>query len=202
MGAIFWKKGTGEEYVSKKTTENPYLFQGIGNINIKNMVTSFDSVFKPIAQEIKDSLLAFQKTKTEKFTTALPTQFLVGAGYTLAEIHTFGVLLKGQIINDRFFNFEAGLSYTFMIKNFAVSLNNTFTRGSAFNFGAAFAVNMGPIQLHLGVDRLNSFNVAAMRGVNFNFGINILLGKKEILRSKIQAQSEEEAADQNMKFQR
>ncbi len=200
MGAIFWKKGTGEEYVSNRKT--PYLFQGVGNINIKNMVTSFDSILSPIIQEIKDSILGFQKTETEKFATALPTQFLVGAGYTIAEMHTFGVLLKGQIINNRFFNFEAGVSYTFMIKNFGISVNNTFTRNSALNFGAAFAVNMGPIQLHLGVDRLNSFNVAGMRGVNFNFGLNVLLGKKEILRSKIQAQSEEEAAEQNMKFQR
>jgi hypothetical protein len=60
---------------------------------------------------------------------------------------------------------------------------------------------MGPIQIHLGIDRITSFNVAAMRGVNFNFGINILIGKKEILPRKIAAEAEEAAAEQNMNFQ-
>jgi hypothetical protein len=151
-------------------------------------------------QELIDTL-DFKKTDTKKYSTILPTQFFVGASYTLAEMNTFGVLLKGQIIGNKFLNFEASVSYTFMIKNFGISVNNTFTRNSAFNFGGAFVANLGPIQFHLGLDRITSFNVAAMRGVNFNFGINILIGKKEILPRKIAAKEEEKAAEQNMLFQ-
>ncbi|MDR1973648.1 MAG: DUF5723 family protein [Bacteroidales bacterium] len=198
MGAIFWNKGT--EYVSDKTTSAPFIFQGMGNLNLSKGF-EFDSILSPMIQEIIDTL-GFQKTDRKKYTTALPTQFLVGASYTVAEMNTFGLLLKGQILGNKFFNVEVGVSYTFMIKNFGISINNTFTRNSAFNFGGAIVANAGPIQFHLGIDRITSFNVAAMRGVNFNFGINILIGKKEILRHKIQAVEDEEAAEQNMQLQK
>ncbi|MDR0618642.1 MAG: DUF5723 family protein [Bacteroidales bacterium] len=197
MGAIWWRDG--QQYVSDKTTKAPYLFQGVGNIDFKNTV-DLGSILNPMLEELIDTL-GFKNAGPKKYATALPAQFLAGISYTLAEMNTFGLLLKGQIIGNKFFNFEAGVSYTFMVKNFGISLNNIFTRNSAFNFGGALVANLGPIQIHLGLDRITSFNVAAMRGVNFNFGINILIGKKEILRHKIEEVADEEAAEQNMKLQ-
>lgn len=183
VGAIFWRGKTVELAANDPNTEIAY--QGIVLNNI------FDIENTDLLGLVEESLLnvldtlGFVPTQTKGYTTSLPTTFTAGFTYTLAEKHQFGVLFKGKIMNKYFLG-EMGVAYTFTpCKNFAISVNNVFTPTSALNFGFAMVGNIGPVQLYLGVDRLNSFNVAAMRTVNVNFGINFVFGKHEILPSKI-----------------
>ena len=81
-----------------------------------------------------------------------------------------------------------------------MSVSNTFGSSGPLNLGFAIAGNLGPLQLHLGVDRINSFNVAKMRTAAVTFGINFVIGKYEIHPSKIAYIRSERAAAQNMEF--
>lgn len=176
LGFIVWNdKNTGP--FESHRVDNDFQFKGLDYSFIESG-ESLNQFLRETGQAIWDTL-GFTKVDTvvDPYTRCLPASFNLSLSYTLRDIHTFGLLFKGQFYHS-FFSPEVSVSYTCRPgKNFAVCVSNTFCRGNFLNFGAAFVVNMGPLQLHLGVDRINSFNVAKMRTLNVNFGLNLVFGK-------------------------
>lgn len=199
LGAIFWKDDNARVYRSRNDSVN-YPFQGLDELNMFGEDIRFDSLIKRSLTNIADTLNFECDTNYKGYTTMLPTTLTLGFDYTLLEQHRFGIVFKGRLLNN-YFSADVGIAYTYTpCKNFAVSVSNTFGSSGPINLGFAIAGNLGPVQLHLGVDRINSFNVAKMRTASVTFGINFVIGKYEIHPSKIAYIRSERAASQNMEY--
>lgn len=177
LGFIVWNDPEAGMWQSQLETDH-YDFQGM---DFSEIGEGF-RIEKYIEETFSNMLdtLGFAKlpdTVSSRYARALPASFNLSLSYTLRDVHCFGAVFRGLVYN-RYFSPELIVSYTCKpSRNFAFCVSNTFTSGNMLNFGAAFVVNAGPLQLHLGVDRLNSFNVARMRTVNVNFGLNLVFGK-------------------------
>ncbi|MEG1762835.1 MAG: DUF5723 family protein [Bacteroidales bacterium] len=198
LGFIKWKQG-----VSNWTSRNAnidYKFSGLSKINIgQSSGINIDSMANTLITEVLDTL-GFEYESNKAYTTPLAATFVLGVGYTLYEKHQFTALFKG-INRPHSFQFECGVAYTYTpSKNFAISVNNTFKNSSWLNLGIALAGNIGPIQIYLLVDRINSFKVVAMKTLGVQAGINILLGKQEIYESVRQRKRNDIAAEKNMGY--
>ena len=200
LGAIFWKDGSARVYRSRNDSVN-YPFQGLDELDMFGEEVRFDSLLKRSLTTIIDTLNFESDTNYKHgYATMLPTTLMFGFDYTLLEQHRFGIVFKGKLLNN-YFSADVGIAYTYTpCKNFAVSVSNTFGSSGPLNLGFAIAGNLGPLQLHLGVDRINSFNVAKMRTAAVTFGINFVIGKYEIHPSKIAYIRSERAASQNMEY--
>lgn len=200
LGAIFWKDGNARVYRSRNDSVN-YPFQGFDELNMFGEAVRFDSLIKRSLTTITDTLnFEYDTNYKNGYATMLPTTLMFGFDYTLLEQHRFGIVFKGKLLNN-YFSADVGVAYTYTpCKNFAVSVSNTFGSSGPLNLGFAIAGNLGPLQLHLGVDRINSFNVAKMRTASVTFGINFVIGKYEIHPSKIAYIRSERAASQNMEY--
>ena len=199
LGAIFWKDENASVYRSRGESVN-YAFQGLDELNLFGEGIRFDSLIRRSLNRIVDTLNFERDTNVNGYTTRLPSALTLGFDYTLFENHRFGLVFNGRLIRN-YLAAEAALSYTYTpSKNFAVSVSNTFGNSGPFNLGFAIAGNLGPAQLHFGLDRINSFNVAKMRTAVLTFGINFVIGKHEILPSKIAYIKAEKAAEQNMTY--
>lgn len=175
LGFLVWGDKNASEFESTSHMEN---FRGIDIKKLQDGSTTPIGLVKDIVHDIWDTL-GLKKNDSVKgsYTRMLPASVNIGLSYTLLDIHRFGVLLRGQFYN-KYFSPEIGVSYTIMpCKNFALSVSNTFSSGNMLNLGLSLAVNAGPVQFHLGVDRINSFNVAKMRTVGVSFGMNLVFGK-------------------------
>jgi hypothetical protein len=62
---------------------------------------------------------------------------------------------------------------------FSVSVNNSIINENVFNFGGGFALNLGPLQLYLIVDKVSAIRVVDMRAVNVQFGLNVVINRME-----------------------
>lgn len=175
LGFIVWGDKNAAEFTGQGHVEE---FKGVDINRLKEDNVSAVQVVKDIVTDIWDTLgLKKNDTLKSSYTRMLPASINIGFSYALAGMHRFGVLLKGQFYN-RYFAPEIGVSYTIMpCKNFALSVSNTFCSGNMLNLGLSLAVNAGPVQFHIGVDRINSFNVAKMRTASVSFGINLVFGK-------------------------
>lgn len=200
LGAIFWKDKNTRVYRSHNDSVN-YPFQGLAELSLFGEDVRFDSLIKRSLDIITDTLHFESDTNCKNgYATVLPATLMFGFDYTLLEQHRFGVVFKGKLLNN-YFSADVGIAYTYTpCKNFAVSVSNTFGSSGPINLGFAIAGNLGPLQLHLGVDRINSFNVAKMRTAAVTFGINFVIGKYEIHPSKIAYIRSERAASQNMEY--
>lgn len=201
LGAIFWREWDANVFRSRNAGNVDYPFQGLDELNLFGEGIRFDSLLVRGITRIVDTLNFERDTNYNKgYTTMLPSTLTLGFDYTLLEQHRFGIMFKGRLLNN-YFSADVGIAYTYTpCKNFAVSVSNTFGNSGPLNLGFAIAGNLGPVQLHLGVDRINSFNVAKMRTAAVTFGINFVIGKYEIHPSKIAYIKAEKAAAQNMEF--
>lgn len=197
LGLIKWKNG-----VSNWTSVNSdidYTFSGLSNLNIAQDGINIDSLARGLIREFIDTL-GFEYSSNKAYKTRLSPTFVLGVGYTLLEKHQFNAIFKG-IAKPYKFDFECGVSYSYTpVKNFSITINNIFNRGSWLNLGLALVGNLGPIQLYAAVDRINSFSVVAMKTVGVQAGINIVIGKHEIYESDRQRKRQEAAAEKNMRY--
>ncbi len=199
LGFIAWKDENANVYRSHGDSAN-YAFQGLDELNLFGDGIRFDSLISRSVNRVIDTLKFERDTNYNGYTTRLPFALTFGFDYTLYEQHRFGLVFNGRLIRD-YFAADVALSYTYTpSKNFAVSVSNTFGNSGPFNLGFAIAGNLGPLQLHLGIDRINSFNAAKLRTVAVTFGVNFVIGKHEILPSKIAYIKAEKAAEQNMRY--
>lgn len=176
LGFIVWGDDHAAQYRSYKGIDDCH-FSGIHFDEFKKDDFRLGSYMVNTFTGLLDTLNFAQDTVKNSYTRALPVRFTVSLSYTLRDIHVFGVAFDGMFYN-RYFSPELMISYTCMPgRNFGVCVSNTFSSGNVLGLGLAFVVNAGPLQIHLGVDRLNSFNVAGMRTANVNFGLNLVLGK-------------------------
>ena len=174
FGFISWNDSKASEFRGIKSTED---FRGFDIKRIQDSASAM-KVVTGILHELWDTLGPRRNDSVSgDYVRMLPASINIGLSYTLLDIHRFGVLLRAQFYN-KYFAPELAVSYTIMpCKNFAMSVSNTFCSGNILNLGLSLAVNAGPVQLHVGVDRLNSFNVAKMRTASVTFGLNLVFGK-------------------------
>lgn len=175
LGFIIWGDKNAGLIQSRKDV-NHFTYRGI---NVKKLQegASAGEIFGDLVQSIKDTL-GFTKSDSTmgSYVRALPATINVGLSYTLFEMHRFGILFKGQFYN-KYFSPEIGISYTLMpCRWFALNVGNTFCSGNMLNLGLSFVLNLGPLQIYAGVDRINSFNVTKMRTASAVFGINFVFG--------------------------
>lgn len=176
LGFIAWGDDNAAQYRSYKGLDDCH-FSGLRSDEFRNTDFQFGPYIMNTLTGLLDTLNFTKDTVRNSYTRALPMRFNVSLSYTLQDIHTFGVIFDGMFYN-RYFAPELTVSYTCIPgRNFGVSVSNTFTSGNILGLGVAFVVNAGPLQVHVGVDRLNSFNVAGMRTANLSFGLNLVLGK-------------------------
>lgn len=176
LGFIAWGDDHAAQYRSYKGIDDCH-FSGLRSDQFQASDFEFGSYMINTFTGLLDTLNFTKDTVKNSYARALPMRFNVSLSYTLQDIHVFGVIFDGMFYN-KYFAPELTVSYTCMPgRNFGVCVSNTFTSGNVLGLGVAFVVNAGPLQIHLGLDRLNSFNVAGMRAANVNFGLNLVLGK-------------------------
>ena len=173
LGFIVWGDQNATRIESRKDVEN-FTYRGLDIQKLQD--NSAGEIFKDLVQSVKDTLGFAKSDDTKGYVRALPATINVGLSYTLFEMHRFGLLFKGQFYN-KYFAPEIGVSYTLMpCRWFALNVGNTFCSGNILNLGLSFVLNLGPLQLYAGVDRINAFNVAKMRTASAVFGINFVFG--------------------------
>lgn len=196
LGRIRWKNDL---------TENTIV---AGNVQFPN--DDIDE-FEEELSNFLDSLQMPPSLPLASYTTRLPAVAYFGGSY-----HFLPNTSASILFNPRFFEgntdwaFSLGLQHR--VNKFLQAVVNYSTYNkSAFNLGAGFALNAGPLQLYFASDNiLPIFNIDNAKNAHFNTGLNLTFGrmtrteqletwKKEapdlVLKSKMEPLSEIEATE-------
>ncbi len=177
LGQIKWVTGAKRFQTTGGT--RTFTFEGL---DILDSITKDGFDFQKALQPTIDSLKEFFKFDDftpEEYTTKLATKFVLSATYNFTEKDFLGAMYKGKIGHNAYQStLTLAYGHTFG-KNFSITVTNSIIGKNFVNMGVGIAGNAGPLQLYLIVDQVNSFYLPNTRAnVNFQFGINFVLGKR------------------------
>ena len=173
LGFLVWGDPSAKEFKSDKSYET-FRYEGI---NTGYLNEEEGDWAKDLVRSIWDTA-GFACSDSGAYVRVLPPRFNLALSYTMDERHCFGLLFQAEIYN-RYFAPELGISYTFTpCEHFALAFSNTFSRGHWLNLGIFAVARFGPVQLHLGVDRLNAERVGDMQTAQLDFGLNLIFDRK------------------------
>ena len=171
MGSINWQDNTRQ----LKFNEVKYSFKGINFLDVidDNAQASLDAE--------ADSLKTLFEPDTVDgvgFKTKLSPKFYAGATYQVGKIHTFGILLYGDVFKGTF-NPGMGFSYNLTLGHiWTIGVNASYRNKSFNNFGVGTAITLGPIQVYAMSENLMALaNVQNASLVDARVGVNLVFGK-------------------------
>ncbi len=173
LGFLVWGDPSAKEFKADKSYAT-FLYEGI---NTEYLNKENGDWAKDLIRSIWDTA-GFACSDSGAYVRVLPARFNLALSYTVDERHCFGLLFQAELYN-RYFAPELGISYTFTpCEHFALAFSNTFSRGHWLNLGIFAVARFGPVQLHLGVDRLNAERIGDMQTAQVNFGLNFIFDRK------------------------
>jgi len=175
IGRINWKSGarnfssSAVDFVFEGIDINQFFNQddSLANDNINNLLDSLKNVFK------------IEKTENSYKTSLTPKIYLTGI-YSLTPHDKVGVLIGNETFNRRI---HPSLTISYNKKFFNVlsaSVSYSIMNRSVTNFGAGFALNMGPFQMYVLADNVYGLiQPLKTRVFDLNFGFNLIFAYKE-----------------------
>ncbi|KAA3630011.1 MAG: hypothetical protein DWQ02_18365 [Bacteroidetes bacterium] len=168
IGKINW-----ENEVNNYSVQGVYEYQGLevaqdifeDSTEIGSIIDTLKATYEPV-------------TTNNAFTTALPTQFYLSAGYQLTENLHLGALFYSESFKDTSypaFAIAGNYQLSGLLKVGAVYA----IRNQRFdNLGLNAVVKLGPVQLIAMTDNLLTvFNPANSHSANVRLGMNLVFGK-------------------------
>jgi len=177
LGKITWRDDTKSYLFS----EVNYTFEGVDLLDLldDNEGTGSDNedLFQDELDSLKD-LFNPEEVEGEVYSTPLTGKFYLGGNYTLMDMHTFGLVIYGQVFKSNLTP-AVGLTYNIKVgKVLTAGVNATYRNESFNNFGLAVALRLGPANLYAGVDNFQSILVPnTARSISIRVGLNLMFGK-------------------------
>jgi len=137
------------------------------------------SLSKNYATKLADSLknIFGLKRKDEAFNSNLVGNMYLGGQYTFNKWFNAGLVFHGQLYQGNFYPSYTVLGGTKLGKYLHVNLSYSILNRSYTNIGAAFALNLGPIQIYASGDNVFGFTqLDYAKTLNGRVGINIMTG--------------------------
>ena len=177
IGFIKWN--TGVKRIFSEGETKPFAFSGVRHFN--DILNDNDFDVNQVFTIFKDSLISYLQLSEEdaefsSYRSKLRTSYNISAFYNFTDDDQLGLMWNAQVGQQK----STALTFAYMrtfSPYFSVCLTNAIVNQSVFNFGGGFALNAGPVQLYVVVDKLSSFRVVNMRGVNVQFGLNVVLNR-------------------------
>ncbi len=139
-----------------------------------------------LGKQVKDSLKSkFDRDETEEsFTTGLNTRSYITMFFHPTYQDEVSVTLANRFVNGRLLTtFGTGINHHFG-KVFTMGAVASLTSQQGFDLGAAMSANLGPVQLYMAYDHLIGLtNVTKIDAFQFDFGLNLVFGKKKVAKS-------------------
>lgn len=180
LGYINWKKNTQKYYHENASFEyNGIQFDDLDSDKDGNY---FDNLADSIVE-----IFELQEEEGFSYTTYLPTRFVVGAQYEVLPVFTVDALFSTQTIANRTKpTFIIGGSYR-LGSILQTRLSYAYLNQTN-NVGASIAVNLGAFQLFVLADNILGFNqLDYTNSINFQMGLNIVLGKRKALDKRMES---------------
>ena len=179
IGFIDWKSNV--QRITSKNQEKPFVFSGVGELT--DLINSDGFRIQEIFTALWDSAVDYFQlnevdTTFTSYRSPLRTSYNLSGFFNLTDYDQIGVMWNSQLGKQK----HNALTIAYMRsigRNFQVCISNAFINETVFNFGGGFAVNAGPFQFYLVVDKISSFQVIDMRAANIHFGLNVVLNRTE-----------------------
>jgi len=178
IGRINWNTNTFN--IASEDPGASYTYSGI----------HFDDVFNEDGSNLDESFRKIGDTIVEKFrlretattfTTGLFAEFYVGGNYNLSRNHNAGILLYGNLYQDKL-NPAVSVSWNSKLTNIlAISGTYSVMRNSYFNLGFGLSLNGGPFQVYVVSDNLGSLvKPNDVNNLNVRAGFNLAMQRKDV----------------------
>ncbi|MEI6434433.1 MAG: DUF5723 family protein [Bacteroidota bacterium] len=176
LGFINWRQQT-----LTMVSHDPNAEFNFNGLTVKDFTEMFKDPAK-FGKKVEDTLrklIHIDSIYDVSYTSRLPLRFNVGGSYILNDHHRFNLLFNG-ISWAKTFHPALSASYNFTYKRFLELMvsynvfNNQYT-----NIGGGVSISAGPIQLYLISDNIPGLIFyKSTNNYSFQFGLNIVLGKK------------------------
>ncbi|MCB0651404.1 MAG: hypothetical protein KDC85_09040 [Saprospiraceae bacterium] len=170
IGKINWEKD-----VKNYAVQGIFEYQGLevaqeifaDSTEIGSVIDTLKAIYMPV-------------TTSNKFSTALPTQFYLSAGYQLGDNLHLGALFYAEMFR--------GTTYPAFALSGRYKISGTFEVGAIYairnktfdNLGVNAVINLGPVQLVAMTDNLlTAINPKNSHSANVRLGLNVVLGKEK-----------------------
>ncbi len=178
IGRINWNTNTYNivsEDPGASYTYSGIHFEDVFNEDGSNLEESFRKIGDTIVEKFR-----LKETATT-FTTGLFAEFYVGANYNISRDHNAGLLLYGNIYQDKL-NPAFTLSWNSKLTNIlAISGTYSIMRSSYFNLGFGLSLNGGPFQVYVVSDNLGSLiKPNDVNNLNMRVGFNLAMQRKDV----------------------
>ena len=112
----------------------------------------------------------------DSYTQWLTPKFYLGGTYTMNEKLNFGMLVRGDVFQQRLHGGMTLSANSQLTKWFAGSLSYSVMNSSFNNIGAGVVFKIPWFQFYIVTDNISVIWPQSVRNVNFRMGINFLLG--------------------------
>jgi hypothetical protein len=176
LGFIRWR--TNSTAIRSSHPNHSVEFNGISST-----LDSLSNDLEAYVEQLGDTLNYIFDMKTEdidSYVSMIPTKLYLGYTWQFIPSMYLHALYKG-IGGNGYWDSYFSLYYSLHWKALALSVGNTFSKGTALNPSFAFSVTGGGFNLYLGgsfAANKVSFNVGDFTGANVFLGINIMIGSR------------------------
>ena len=179
LGAIRWRKNPQQLF-----SKGEYTFDGLYfSTDLIEKAFTDDEFLKNYLEQYTDTIIKtfFPETGNNNYNTWLYPQAFLGTRFEInSNFSVHGLLQSKWYPQNLLFRGSVGANLTTKNKKLAVSSNVSYSNYTLYNVGFGALFNGKRVQLFVISDNLNSLNIRNSKGINFTFGLNILLWKQYI----------------------
>ena len=190
LGFINWRSRT-LEFVSHEPGKD-FTYSGMTLHGFADAFKDFSTFGTKIFDSLKN-LVHIDSVYDVKYRSNLPVRINIGASYSPDDKNHFNLLLNGISWNN---HLSPAMSVSYMYnctRYLGLTLSYNLFNRQYTNFGGGISVSAGPLQLYLVSDNIPGLIFyKSTNNSSFQFGINILLGRKS---SKPEPQLQETPAE-------
>lgn len=172
IGSITWDETNNEYYTTDG--EVSFVFDGL------TQTSSGAENLQEQMEEILDSLTTtLEPSKTTgTYSTKLNSNLYLGANYKLTDKHQFSFLYHNTKRLGAGYN-AISLGYQFNLAKSLQLLASYQNANGMNNVGAGFVWSPGPLQMHMILDNIRSFDVFDAENLYLQFGLSLHFGRNK-----------------------
>lgn len=174
LGYIKWKNNTSTFKVNGKFTFDGY--------DIQPFFTMEDSIVQENNENFKDSVIQIfmPEYNNQAYISHLTPKFFVGGTYNITEKINAGLLLRGEVFQNKLHSSVTLSGNANFKKWFSASISYSIMNNSYTNLGIGLMAKAGFAQFYIVTDNILAIWPQATQTINFRMGINLLFGCKTI----------------------
>ncbi|MGB3467206.1 MAG: DUF5723 family protein [Cyclobacteriaceae bacterium] len=165
LGFITWKDGV----THRELEDTEFTYGGVDIRDTDNLVEALEDSLADRFNYIAGS--------EEAYRTALPVKLNLTTSMRLTSTGELVMMIAPEFVRG-FLQMRYGVGVTQGIgRNFRFNLSVNKLPQQGINFGTALAVNLGPVQIYGGTDKLIGYDLTGLRSFNYTFGMNVITGR-------------------------